>query len=286
MALAAPLTWALAVILFRRSGETLPAFELNFVKNLVAFALMAPTLLIWGGSLPAFTRDETIVILLSGVLGMAAGDILYFRAINLMGASLSGIVASLLSPFVILLSALYLGERLAGLQWAGFALVMAGILLVTWRRRGRERDSGDIRKGAVIGATGIFLMAVGVVMVKPILESHSFAWVVGVRLAGGIFGMVLFASLGRRWVRGWRTVRQPHPWGMTLLASFLGGYLAMLLWLGGYTLIPASEASVYNEAQGAFIVLFAWLFLGEPLGVKKLLGVALTLTGVIVMLIA
>ena len=41
----------------------------------------------------------------------------------------------------------------------------------------------------------------------------------------------------------------------------LGGYLAMLLWLAGYKLIPASDASIYTEAQGAFIVLFAWLFL-------------------------
>ena len=43
-ALASALCWALAIILFRRSGDALPAFELNLFKNLVGFLLIVPTL--------------------------------------------------------------------------------------------------------------------------------------------------------------------------------------------------------------------------------------------------
>lgn len=278
--------WGLAVVLFRRSGESMPPFELNLLKNTVAVAAMVPTLLIWGGPVPDFSGLDYFIILLSGGLGMALGDILFFRAINLVGAGLSGIVGSLLSPFVIFLSALALAERLVGLQWLGFGLVMAGILTVTWRRGQATVASGELRKGVIIGGIGVFLMAAGVVMVKPILEIHSFAWVVGVRLLGGMLVMMAMGLVGGRWAATIRTYRRPHPWGMTLLGCFLGGYLAMLLWLAGYKLIPASEASIYNEAQGAFVVLFAWLFLGETIGVKKLAGIALTLVGVIIMLLA
>jgi len=284
--LASPMAWGLAVVLFRRTGETMPPLELNLFKNGIAFALMLPTLLIWGGALPVFSRAEYAVMLLSGMFGMAFGDVLFFRAINLIGAGRSGIVGSLLSPFVILLSAGFLGERLVGLQWLGFAMVMGGILLVTWRRGVARVESSELRKGVAIGATGVLLMAVGVVMVKPILEDQSFAWVVGVRLAGGLAGMLLLASIGRRWAGTWVNYRKPHPWKWTLLGSVLGGYVAMIMWLAGYKLIPASEASVYNEAQGSFIVLFAWMILGEAIDARKLTGLALTLAGVIVMLLA
>ncbi len=93
------------------------------------------------------------------------------------------------------------------------------------------------------------------------------------------------------WVRGrWQSVmqnfRQPQPWGTIMFASFLGAYFALMLWLGGYKLIDASVASVLNESNVAFIVLLAWLMLGEQVNRRKLLGMALTFCGVIVMLVS
>lgn len=285
-ALSSPMAWALAVVMFRRSGETLPAFELNLAKNTLTLALMVPTLLLIEGLYwPRFTGFEWGVMLVSGMLGMALGDTLYFRALHLLGASRTGIIGSLLSPFVILLSAVYLGERLGPWQWAGFALVMAGILLVTWKRRRAELDAADLRRGTAFGVLAMFVMAAGVVMVKPVLESGPFLWVVLVRLLGGVGGLLLVAGAWHRWSAMLRAYRQPHPWLRTGVACFLGGYLATLLWLAGYKLIPASEASIYNEAQGSFIVLFAWLMLGEPIKPLKLAGLALTVVGVIIMLL-
>lgn len=286
LALAAPAVWGLAVVLFRRSGESMPAFELNLFKNMLALLLLVPTIaLVHGFGWPSLSATEWFLVLVSGVLGMAVADTWYFRAINILGAGRAGIIASLLSPFVILLSALFLGERLGLWQWAGFVLVMAGILLVTWRRRRREVDSEDLRHGVLLGVGAVMLMSVGVVMVKEILERQPFLWVVELRLLGGVAAM-----LGLVLVRGGvskllAAYRAPHRWGTVLTASFLGGYVATLLWLGGYRLLPASEASIYNEAQASFIVLFAWLILGESIGARKLAGLALTVAGVIVMLL-
>lgn len=285
-ALAAPMGWALAVVLFHRSGESMPPFELNLSKNILAFTLMLPTIALWHGlELPRFSATELAIMLVSGMLGIALGDTLYFRALNLLGAGRTGIISSLLSPFVILLSALFLGERLALLQWGGFVLVMGGILLVTWRRQRREVGATDLRRGVLLGVLAILAMAVGVVMVKGILETRPFMWVAEARLFGGLAGMLMVASVQRRWGRIMHTYRQPHRWGVTLLAGGLGGYLSMMLWLAGYKLLSASEASIYNEAQASFIVLFAWLFLDEAITTRKLAGLALTLAGVLVMLL-
>ena len=57
--------------------------------------------------------------------------------------------------------------------------------------------------------------------------------------------------------------RSPQPWMTVVLPSLLGSYVSMILWLAGYKLTDASIASVLNETAGAFIVLFAWLFLKE-----------------------
>lgn len=285
-ALSSALIWALAVILMRRSGETLPAFELNLFKNCFGLVLLIPTILLVDGLvLPYYTLPELSLVLISGLLGIAIADTWYLTALNMMGASRTGIVSSLFSPFVIFLSAIFLGERLVPWQWLGFILVMAGVLLVTWRAHRSSVDKERLKKGLLYAVGAVFMMAVGIVMVKEILETRSFLWTMGLRFVGGIAGMLAFLLIRERWQNAKRNFSQPQPWGTILLASFLGAYLALILWLAGYKLIDASVASILNETNVVFIVFLAWLMLGEHINRRKLIGMGLTVGGVIIMML-
>ena len=284
-AISSALIWALAVILFRRSGETLPAFELNLFKNFFGLILLIPTILLVNGfTLPGYSPTELFLVFMSGLLGIAVADTWYLKALNMMGASRTGIVSSLFSPFVIFLSAIFLGERLVSWQWLGFILVMSGVLLVTWRSHRSVVDTADVKKGAMYGVGAVFMMATGVVMVKEILETQPFLWTVELRIAGGICGMLVYMLLTAKWQSVKRNFSQPQPWGTVMFASFLGSYFALILWLLGYKLIDASVASVLNETNVAFIVFLAWLMLGEQINRRKLAGLALTIGGVIIMM--
>ena len=284
-AISSALVWALAVILFRRSGETLPAFELNLFKNVFGLILLIPTILLVNGfTLPGYSPTELFLVFMSGLLGIAVADTWYLKALNMMGASRTGIVSSLFSPFVIFLSAVFLGERLVSWQWLGFMLVMSGVLLVTWRSHRSVVDTADVKKGAMYGVGAVFMMAAGVVMVKEILETQPFLWTVELRIAGGICGMLVYMLVSARWQSVKRNFSQPQPWGTVMFASFLGSYFALILWLAGYKLIDASVASVLNETNVAFIVFLAWLMLGEQINRRKLAGLGLTIGGVIIMM--
>lgn len=286
-ALASALAWAYAVILMRRSGETLPALELNLFKNTLGICLVSLTLFVvpdldW----PGYAPGELLVIFSSGFLGIAVADTLYLKALNTMGASRTGIVSTLYTPLVILLSAGLLNETLGPLQWLGFVLVMSGILLVSWRRARTEVGVSTIRTGTTYAALAMVAMACGIVMVKEILEQRPLIWTLEVRMLGGWAGMALFITLRRGWPLAWRRYRQPQPWGMIVTASILAGYLGFMLWLAGYKLLPASVAAILNETNAAFIVVLAWLLLGESIDRRKIAGLALTLAGVLLMLLA
>src|SRR6056297_2036968 len=275
--------WALAVVLFRRSGETLPAFELNLFKNLLGVVLMGITVLaVENDAPPAFSAREWLIVCASGIIGIAVADTWYLRALNLMGAARTGVVASLFSPFVVLLSAMYLGELLRGWQLAGFSLVLAGILLVTWRSNRLDVSRRALRLGVFYGAGAVLMMAIGIVMVKPVLEGEHFFAVAGLRLAAGSAAMLLFIMLTRGWTEMMRRYRRPQPWPTIVFASFLASYFSMILWLAGYRLTTASVASVLNETAAAFIVLFSWWVLKEPLSARRIAGVGLTFAGVFV----
>ncbi len=280
-ALASAVTWAVAVVLLRKSGETLPAFELNLFKVLLGVALMLPTAaLVEGLLVPDYTAFEWGLVIVSGFIGIAIADTWYLRALNLMGASRTGITGTLLSPFVIILSVFMLGERLHGWQYPGLALVLAGVFLVNWRVHRAEIDAAQLRKGLIFGVSAVFSMALGVVMVKKILEQHPFFWTVQWRLAGGAVGMLIYTFLRREWPVVRASFGRKQPWFMITAAALLGTYVCMILWLAGYKYTTASIASMLNESSSAFIVFFAWLFLKEPLSIRKTTGLILTLAGV------
>jgi drug/metabolite transporter (DMT)-like permease len=108
---------------------------------------------------------------------------------------------------------------------------------------------------------------------------------VQLRFVGGVAGMFLFLLLPSRWQSAKRNFSRPQPWGTVMVASFFGAYLALILWLAGYKLIDASVASVLNETNVAFIILLAWLMLGEQINRRKLVGISLTLGGVVIMML-
>jgi drug/metabolite transporter (DMT)-like permease len=71
-----------------------------------------------------------------------------------------------------------------------------------------------------------------------------------------------------------------------MTASVLGSYLAMMFWLAGFKYTDASVASVLNETSNIFVIIMAWLFLKEELKPRKILGMVIAFTGVVVFIAA
>ena len=285
-ALVCALMWASAVVLYKHVGESLSANTLNLVKNSFGLFLLVPTALLMEGLLlPDLSSIEWLILVASGYGGIAIADTLYLQALRNLGAGRTAIVASLYSPFVVILSIVFLGEYLALWQWLGFVLVLAGILIVVYQGHYQQVDRSALLTGVALAATSVFLTAAGVVAMKPILENSGFFWLVSLRMLAGIVGMLIYLMVRRQLTATYQSVRHgQHRWGFIVLASVLGTYLAMLFWLGGFKYADASVASVLNETANIFIVLMAWLFLKEEMTKQKIAGAALTFIGVIIFL--
>jgi drug/metabolite transporter (DMT)-like permease len=281
--IASALAWSGGVIIYKRLGETLAPLQLNLLKNLVVLALIVPTLAFLPGfEWPSLPLSTLALTLASGALGIAVADTLYFRALNTLGAARMGIIGNLYSPFVLVLSFAFLSERLTVLQGVGFALVSAGVLLVSRQRAEKRLSPAELRLGLLYGAGAVALMAVAIVMVKRVLEGQPLLWVVALRLLGGVLGLIAIFA----W-RGESLLPRASPrvrWRVLFFGAFLGQYVSMVLWLAGYKYTKASIAAILNETSSIFIVLLAWLFLHEGMSVRKLIGVACTLSGVAFML--
>lgn len=281
--LACALTWAIAVILFKKSGEHLGPFALNLVKNAMMLPLFLLTVGLIDGIAPlvAIPPADIALILLSGFLGIAAGDTLYFQALNTIGTSRIAAAQTLYSPFVIAMSMAFLGERLSYGQLSGVLVVLAGIGMVTYTRAVDRVDPRSLRIGVATGVAAVFLMALGVVTAKPMLEVHSFLWVVSLRIVGGLAGMAAIAVLRRQVGELRATYAGVTRWGLIFVSGLTGTYISMMLWLAGYKYTQASIAAVLNELAAVFILVLTVIFLRERVGWRQWLGTLVAVAGVV-----
>jgi drug/metabolite transporter (DMT)-like permease len=285
MALGSAAAWAVGVILARQLGAHLPPLTLNLLKNGLVLCLLAPVvLLLYAGAWPSMPVRELLLVLASGVIGIALADTLYFRALNELGAGRMGVIGNLYSPLVLLLGFVFLDERLGGLQWAGFLLVAGGVLLVSMPARMRAVRPAHTLRGILLGVLAIALMAIAIVMVKRTLETQPLLWVTLLRLCGAMVGLLFLASLPSMRQR-MHFVPGDVAWHRLVLAALVGQGLSMVLWLGGYKFTSASVAAILNESASVFLVVLAALWLREPMGRRAFAGVLLTFSGIACMLL-
>ncbi|WP_312530400.1 EamA family transporter, partial [Paracoccus sp. (in: a-proteobacteria)] len=79
----------------------------------------------------ASVSGKTYLFLVLSGLGTGASWLCYFRALKLGDAARVAPIDKLSVVFVAILAALFLGERLAPINWLGIALIAGGAILVT-----------------------------------------------------------------------------------------------------------------------------------------------------------
>lgn len=274
------MVWAFAVILFKKSGESVHPIGLNLFKDLFALVLFLPTMWLFGETLwrdaPAW---EYALLLASGALGIGLGDTFFFKSLNLLGAGLTAIVDCLYSPFIIGLSLLFLAERLSVLQGIGAALVVAAVLAASLQWGKGLIGRRDLALGILYGVLGLATMAVGIVMIKPLLERSPLLWATEVRVAGGVAALAIILLFHRRRRAIVSSVISTRRWRYMVGGSFMGAYLSMALWLAGMKYAQASVAAALNQTANVFIFVFAALLLREPITRRRTLGIVLGFAG-------
>jgi len=279
-ALLTAVVWAFAVILFKKSGESVHPIALNIFKNILAFILFIPTILLSGGELiRTVPVNDYLLILTSGIIGIGIADTLFFKSLNLLGAGLVAIVSCTYSPAIIIFSYLFLGEILTWWQIAGVFMIILAVLTAISRKKQSDIKRRNLILGIIYGVLGSLLTGIGVVIVKRILEDSPLLWVTELRLLGGIMALLVILTFhsGRKKIIG--SLRAGRNWIYTISGSFAGAYMAMAIWLAGMKYAQASTASALNQTSNIFIFIFAWLLLKEPVTLRRAIGIFLGISG-------
>lgn len=282
-ALLAPLCWSVAIILFRMSGRTVPPVALNLFKNTLALVLFTLTLFVLGTTpFEGMRSRDVLLLVLSGAIGIGLSDTFFFMCLNRVGAGLQAIVNTSYSPVIIVLSVVFLGERLSLLQSLGALLIVGAVLAVGWVRDRKAHERVPHRvSGILFGLAGTTTQGVSIVMVKRVLEDNPVVWATWWRLLGGLAVGAVIMMVSREQRATLPTLTRRAAWPVMIAGAVMGTYVSLLLWIGGMKYAPASIAAALNQTATLWTFLLAVLVLHEPTTKRRLAGLALGAAGVL-----
>jgi drug/metabolite transporter (DMT)-like permease len=290
-ALGSAVLWALASVLFTVEGRTTSPAVMNAVKSMGASLVFA--LVILAGPIGPLGRPAgalfpaagvSLVLVLSGLIGIALGDTCYFESLARIGVRRSMMI-SLLAPVFTAAAAAIAGQPLPGIKgFAGILLTLGGILLVV--RVAPVRGDAPVLRRHGIGAWGFGVMAalchaIGIVLTKDAIGQSGVLPASLLRLLAGGLGVLAFELLRGRGVGLPAAVVRGFTRPRLVLATFLGTVLAFYLFQVAVLLGSPPVTAALCATSPILVAPIAARWLGERMPWTAALGTLLAVGGVV-----
>ena len=281
-ALLCALFWAIAVILFRRSGETMSPFALNLFRVVSSTLLLTATLYLTGGSLDGGGSPRDILILVaSGVLAIAIADTMFHKCLNTVGAGITAIVDCLYSPLTVLFAFFMLDEHLGLRQLAGMVLVVGGVMIATTHRPSRRVGQGAVVRGVLWGVGAMVCLSLGIVIAKPVLEHTPVIWATTIRQLGALAVLVPVAAISPNRREYAATLKPRRDWRFSLSGVVAGSYFSLMFWIAGMKYTQAGAAAILNQTSSIYVLVLATFLLRESFSWRKGLALVSAIGGIL-----
>ncbi|MCX7825925.1 MAG: DMT family transporter [Verrucomicrobiae bacterium] len=282
-ALLSAASWAVGSILFKRIGERVSPFGMTLSKGVVSLVLLGTAVLFAGfGSLSA---KELLLLCLSGVIGIAVADTLFFAALQDLGPKVLIVYFMMGQILTAFLAFIFLGETLSMEAIGAIVITLSGIALVLWTKI-RAEEAAQARtgmRGILLGLLCMLAMSSSMIIAKPALKSASALVETFIRMAAGTAGMFLFGAATRRlgdWLEPLKDTR--------LLLFFIGSVCVVTF--GGFWLslvavkyIKVATASTLGATEPLFVLPLAAFFLKERIYPLDIVGTLLAVAGIVLL---
>jgi len=276
-ALGSAASWALGSILFKKIGEHLSPFAMTLAKGVVSVVLLALALAAVGYA--PISREPLLLLILSGVLGIAMGDTFFFAALRNLGAHALVVMLTLGHVLTVVLAVIWLGERPSPTDYLGILFILIGVTLVLWEQL---RDEGGKSRlpGVAFGLLAVICMSVSIIIAKEALAETTAIQATFIRMLSGMVGILLFGLATRQLAGDLAPLMDPRLAAFFILSVCIVTFGGFWLSLVAIRYADVSIASTLNSTEPLFVLPLAALFLKERISFRAVAGSVATVGGI------
>ncbi|MGB0496917.1 MAG: DMT family transporter [Rubricella sp.] len=271
LGLAFVVMWASAFTSAKIAVAYAPPFLILTVRFLIS-GFMGVAIAAWLGQRIRLTRAQWIATALFGVCQNTLYLGLNFTAMQWIDASLAAIIASAL-PITVAAAGFAFGQRLSLLGIAGLVAGAIGVLLVM----GDRLSGGADPLGVVLCIAGLGALTVATMVLTNASPGDNKLMVVGLQMLVGAATLLPLSLIFETWEVTW-------SWQLIVAFTYttlVPGLLATLTWFVLVDRIGPTRAATFHFLNPFLGVAIAAVILGEALGARDLIGVAIITAGIL-----
>ena len=138
--------WAAGTVAMKYYSRDRDFDLLSFIAWQMLIGLLPLTLLPWAFDVPAtqWSVAQVALLLIVGVVSTAGGFLLWMEILRWLPAGTASLNMFAIPVIALLSSMAIFGERLAGNEWIGIALIGVGLALITAQALARGRRAGPL----------------------------------------------------------------------------------------------------------------------------------------------
>ncbi len=269
--------WSTSWVLIKIGLDEIPALTFAGLRYGMAFLLLLPLVIRPGvrSAVARLTRREWVLLAALGLVMYTLTQGAQFLALDRLPAQTTSLVLSFSPVVVAFLGMALLGERPKPMQGVGVLLFLAGAVTFLYPA---SFPSGQV-VGLGIAVAGLLANAGAAVLGRYVNRSASLPAAAVTLVSMGIGSLVLLGvgmgvqGLPELSVRGWAIV----AWLAAVNTAF-----AFTLWNLTLRRLSAMESSIVNNTMLIQIAVLAWVFLGEGLGARQIVGLVMASAGTLV----
>jgi len=140
--------------------------------------------------------------------------------------------------------------------------------------------------GIIAGILSVVFLAIGIVIIKDVLEQTNVFWATLVRVVAGSISLLIIVICHPNRRQYFKELKFSRAWLTAFPASLCGNYFALIFWVAGMKYTTASQAAILNQMSSIFIFILAALFLKEKITANKAIAICLAVTGAILTIFA
>ena len=283
-ALGAALAWAISGILSANPSAALGSIAFVRIRMTMVFFMLAAVVLITGSWRTVETTHITPTII-SGLVGILAGDAALFATMNRVGPRRSGILFSSNAIFSVILGWLFLQEKLDPITLIGIVIALAGVMLaILFGKRGTdvhqwEDIKGPLAIGIAIGLFSGLCQAIGSIVARPVMATGvDPIAIAAIRVGIASLGLTLAMFAGVPATRA-KTALTPKLTGQVALSGFAAMGVGMTLLLFALRGGEVGIVATLSATTPALLLPLLWWKTGERPPVLAWVGAALVVVG-------
>lgn len=272
------LFWAGNFVAARGVHADFPPLTMSFMRWSLAFLIILPFVLprLWRKR--HILRENLKILILLGTVGVASFNSLIYIGVQTTQASNATLMQSAIPIMILVICSLFLGERVAGKQWLGVFISLAGVMALVARGSidnllGLSFNSGDLWIIAAVVCWSVYSV---LLRWKP-AELDGFTFF-------GFTVMVAVIAISPFMLSEWLSGQRPE-WKIETVSAILymaicPSILSYIFWNRGVAELGAATAGLFIHLMTPFGLILSVLFLNETVETFHFVGIGLIFSGI------